>query len=173
VFHCSEEIPCNPCTSVCPQELIWIDPSDIRGVPEYLGPARGEECLGCERCVVICPGLAVTLVDYRHGAAPPTVTMAWEFPADSVSVGQQLVALDDEGAVLGTAEVVDVQPIPRGDRTVLLKLRVPAPVAKQLAGVQKQDAWVTAPLPEALEPLDGRADRLPLRARRRRARSAS
>jgi sarcosine oxidase, subunit alpha len=153
VFHCSQEIPCNPCTSVCPQELIWIDPADIRGVPEYLGPARGEECLGCEKCVVICPGLAVTLVDYRMEPSHPTVTMAWEFPADSVVVGQQLVALDDEGAVIGTAEVTDIQPIPRGDRTVLLKLRVPAAAAKQLAGVQKQDSWVTQPLPEALEPL--------------------
>jgi sarcosine oxidase, subunit alpha len=153
VFHCSEEIPCNPCTSVCPQELIWIEPSDIRNVPQYLGPERGEACLGCERCVVICPGLAVTLVDYRMEPLHPTVTMAWEFPADSVAVGQQLVALDDEGAVLGTAEVVDVQPIPRGDGTVLLKLRVERDVAKQLAGVQKQDSWVSSPLPEALEPL--------------------
>lgn len=153
VFHCSEEIPCNPCTSVCPQSLIWIDPSDIRNVPEYLGVARGEECLGCERCVVICPGLAVTLVDYRMEPEHPTVTMAWEFPAESVRVGQQLIALDDEGAVLGTAEVADVQPIPRGDRTVLLKLRVPDAIAKNVAGVQKQDAWVSEPLPDALEPL--------------------
>jgi sarcosine oxidase, subunit alpha len=153
IFHCSEEIPCNPCTSVCPQELIHIDPSDIRGVPEYLGWAQGEECLGCERCVVICPGLAVTLVDYRQDPLQPTVTMAYEFPADSVSVGEQLVALDAEGAVLGSAEVVDVQPIPRGDRTVLLKLRVPSPVAKRIAGVQVQGAWASAPLPEALEPL--------------------
>jgi sarcosine oxidase, subunit alpha len=153
VFHCSEEIPCNPCTSVCPQQLIWIDPSDIRGMPEYLGHVNAEECLGCERCVVVCPGLAVTLVDYRMDPQHPTVTMAWEFPADSVTIGQQLVALDEEGAVLGTAEVVDVQPIPRGDRTVILKLRVPAGAAKHLAGVQKQDAWVTEPLPEALEPL--------------------
>jgi sarcosine oxidase, subunit alpha len=26
VFHCAQEIPCNPCTSVCPQQLIHIDP---------------------------------------------------------------------------------------------------------------------------------------------------
>jgi sarcosine oxidase, subunit alpha len=154
VFHCSEEIPCNPCTSVCPQELIWIDPSDIRNVPQYLGAVRGDECLGCERCVVICPGLAITLVDYRMEPEHPTVTMAWEFPAEAVSVGQVLVALDDEGAVLGSAEVTDAQPIPRGDGTVILKLRVAGGIAQHIAGVQKQDAWVTEPLPEALEPLD-------------------
>jgi sarcosine oxidase, subunit alpha len=46
-----------------------------------------------------------------------------------------------------------VQPIPRGDRTVLLKLRVPAELAKRVAGVQLQGSWVSDPLPEALEPL--------------------
>jgi sarcosine oxidase, subunit alpha len=153
VFHCSEEIPCNPCTSVCPQALIHIDPSDIRNVPEYLGGVGAEECLGCEQCVVICPGLAITLVDYRRDAEHPTVTMAYEFAADSVAAGDTMVALDAEGAVLGGVEVLDVQPIPRGDRTVMLKLRVPAEVAKRVAGVQLQLSWVSEPLPTALEPL--------------------
>jgi sarcosine oxidase, subunit alpha len=153
VFHCSEEIPCNPCTSVCPQQLIHIDAADIRNVPEYLGGVDAEECLGCEQCVVICPGLAITLVDYRREPLHPTVTLAYEFAADSVSIGDQLVALDAEGAVLGGVEVTDVQPIPRGDGTVLLKLRTPAALAKQVAGVQLQGSWVSEPLPEALEPL--------------------
>jgi sarcosine oxidase, subunit alpha len=153
VFHCSEEIPCNPCTSVCPQALIYIDAGDIRKTPAYLGGPGAEECLGCEQCVVICPGLAITLVDYRQEPSHPTVTLAFEFAADSVSVGEQMVALDADGAVLGGAEVLDIQPIPRGDHTVLLKLRVPALVAKQLAGVQVQAAWASEPLPEALEPL--------------------
>ncbi len=153
VFHCSEEIPCNPCTSVCPQDLIFIDPEDIRKVPEYLGGPDADECLGCEQCVVICPGLAITLVDYRREPDYPTVTMAYEFATDTVAIGDQLVALDAEGAVLGSVEVEDVQPIPRGDRTVLLKLRVPAAMAKHLAGVELQGGWASQPLPEALEPL--------------------
>ncbi len=153
IFHCSEEIPCNPCTSVCPQELIHIDPADIRKVPEYLGGLLGEECLGCEQCVVVCPGLAITLVDYRQEPVQPTVTLAHEFSAGSVSVGQEMMALDEEGALLGPVEVVEVNPIPRGDRTVLLKLRAPAEVATRLAGVQVQDAWTSEPLPEVLEPL--------------------
>jgi len=153
IFHCSEEIPCNPCTSVCPQELIHIDPSDIRKVPEYLGSMLGEECLGCEQCVVVCPGLAITLVDYRQEAEHPTVTLAYEFSAGSVSVGQEMIGLDQEGALLGAVEVVEVKPIPKGDRTVLLKLRAPPDVAKRLAGVQVQPAWASEPLPEVLEPL--------------------
>jgi sarcosine oxidase, subunit alpha len=153
VFHCCEEIPCNPCASVCPQELIHIDPDDIRKTPQYLGGPDADECLGCEQCVVICPGLAVTLVDYRREPSYPTVTLAYEFAAASVEPGDEMVALDAEGAVLGGAEVVDVQLIPRGDRTVLLKLRVPAEIAARVAGVEVQASWVSRPLPEVLEPL--------------------
>ena len=37
VFHCSQEIPCNPCTSVCPQHAIRIEGDDIMGLPEFVG----------------------------------------------------------------------------------------------------------------------------------------
>jgi len=72
VFHCSQEIPCNPCTSVCPKDCIVILEDDIRGLPEYVG----DDCTACAQCVAICPGLAITLVDYRKDAENPIVT-AW------------------------------------------------------------------------------------------------
>jgi sarcosine oxidase, subunit alpha len=42
-------------------------------VPTYLGDA--DACLGCERCVRICPGLAITLVDRRGDPSFPIVTI--------------------------------------------------------------------------------------------------
>jgi sarcosine oxidase subunit alpha len=65
VFHCSQEIPCNPCTSICPQHGIRIEGDDIMGLPVFVG----DQCDACEKCVAICPGLAVTLVDTRR---PPS-----------------------------------------------------------------------------------------------------
>ncbi len=66
VFHCTQEIPCNPCSSICPKGLIFIDPKDIRNVPTFQGDST--VCIGCEKCISICPGLAITLVDYRNDA---------------------------------------------------------------------------------------------------------
>ena len=77
VIHCSQEIPCDPCSTICPNALIQIDKSDIRKIPEYIGGDRS--CAGCERCLVICPGLAITLVDYRKNLDHPTVSIPYEF----------------------------------------------------------------------------------------------
>jgi len=37
VFHCTQEIPCNPCTSICPRGAIRISGDDVMGVPEFVG----------------------------------------------------------------------------------------------------------------------------------------
>ncbi|MFA7009418.1 MAG: FAD-dependent oxidoreductase, partial [Elusimicrobiales bacterium] len=60
VLHCRQEIPCNPCVTVCPKKSIKLSGDSIMSVPEFSG-----DCLGCFKCLLICPGLAVTLVDHR------------------------------------------------------------------------------------------------------------
>ncbi|MFX1414614.1 MAG: FAD-dependent oxidoreductase, partial [Promethearchaeota archaeon] len=62
VFYCNQEIPCNPCTSVCDQEQIETVDDLITQLPYFKGE---KECLGCGKCVAVCPGLAVVLLDYR------------------------------------------------------------------------------------------------------------
>ncbi len=149
VFHCSQEIPCNPCTSVCPQHLIHIDEDDIRHVPEYLGVQTGRACIGCEKCVVVCPGLAITLVDYRKDVEQPIVTIPYEF-SEELEVGRMVTVLDTRGEVLGEAEVVSVRTARVNDRTRLVKVRAPKAIAKRIAGIRIQQPWVSAALEEAV-----------------------
>ncbi|HAF70061.1 MAG: Putative oxidoreductase [Acetothermia bacterium 64_32] len=145
VLHCYEEIPCNPCSSACPLGLIYVDPADIRKTPRYLG-GEGKGCVGCARCVLACPGLAITLVDYRQDPRWPIVTVPYEFLADEIEPGGRVVAVGEGGEALGEVEVVEVLAAPRNDRTVLLKLRVPRAIAKKVAGVRKEREG-PAPLP--------------------------
>jgi len=152
VLHCHEEIPCNPCTSVCPQGLIHVDASDIRKLPEFSAP-EGKMCLGCERCVVVCPGLAVTLVDYRGDADTPTVTVPHELGRDVVEVGTRVTVVGVTGEELGEAEVTAVRTIEKNDRTVLVKFPVPTAIATRVAGIRVGSGWNTGALPEAVERL--------------------
>ncbi len=154
VFHCSQEIPCNPCTSVCPQQLIHIPEDDIRHVPEYLGVQMEKECLGCEKCVTICPGLAITLVDFRKDAENPLVTIAYEFLLDSIHEGDVMTALDAVGEVLGEVTVVSARAIKRNDRTVMVKVRAPRVIARRIAGLRVQEPWVGAALEEEITRID-------------------
>ncbi|MBK9968941.1 MAG: 4Fe-4S binding protein [Holophagales bacterium] len=82
--HCSQEIPCNPCTSICPKGAIKIEGDDILGLPTFDESA----CIACEQCVAICPGLAVTLVDYRKKDADGVlVSIPFEFLKATIKEG--------------------------------------------------------------------------------------
>jgi len=151
VFHCTQEIPCNPCTSVCPQGLIEIECDDIRALPAFLGGAVGKACVGCERCVTICPGLAITLVDRRGDE--PIVTVPFEYEPNRLEVGDKVAALDTTGSVLGQVVVADLKLLPTNDRTVLVKLRAPVGIAERISGIRVQEDWVGDALPDTIEPL--------------------
>jgi len=138
VLHCAQEIPCNPCTSICPQDCIVMEGDDIRALPEYVG----EGCIGCERCVAICPGLAITLVDYRDDLVHPTVTVPYEFPPDSIHEGDVVTVLDTEGAILGNVEVVKIRKPKFADRALLVRVRAPREFARRIAGIRMQEPWV-------------------------------
>ena len=139
ILHCAQEIPCNPCTSVCPQGCIVMEGEDIRALPEYVG----EGCIGCEKCVAICPGLAITLVDYRDDPELPTVTVPYEFPPETIHEGDVVTVLDTEGAILGNVEVVKVRTPKFANRALLVRVRAPRQVAKYIAGIRVQEPWVS------------------------------
>ncbi len=146
VLHCAQEIPCNPCTSVCSKGCIIIEESDIRGLPEYIG----QDCLGCEQCVAICPGLAITMVDYRRDAEYPTVTIPYEFSEETIDEGDIVTVLDTEGKVLGNVRVVKVRKTKFADRALLVRVKAPHEIARRIAGIRVQDPWVTESLERAV-----------------------
>jgi sarcosine oxidase subunit alpha len=153
VFHCSQEIPCNPCESICPSGCIATEAAgsgqldDILGLPEY----RGEGCSACAQCVAVCPGLAVTLVDYRAETGDPLVTMAYELPAEEIGQGDVVTALDTEGAILANVQVVKVRAPKFADRALLVQVRAPREVAKRIAGIRGQHPWQAELLKQPVE----------------------
>ncbi|MBN1814310.1 MAG: FAD-dependent oxidoreductase [Anaerolineae bacterium] len=136
VFHCSQEIPCNPCESICPLGCIVTEGDGILGLPEHVG----EDCSGCAQCVAVCPGLAVTLVDYRQDAGYPLVMVPYEFSAETIGEGNVVTALDTEGAILGNVEVVQVRAPKFADRALLVQVRVAHQIAKRVAGIRPRFA---------------------------------
>jgi len=151
VLHCSQEIPCDPCAYACPLGLIDIDESDIRRQPRFVGPEIGKKCIGCENCITACPGLAITLVDYRQDKQMPTVALAYEFLQESIKQGQTVTAVDTEGEVLGEVEVESVQLSAKRDHTAVVRVEAPKAYAKRIAGIRVQKPWVSAPLSDVPE----------------------
>ncbi len=149
-FHCLQEIPCDPCVAACPRRLIRIE-GDIRYIPTFVAKDPEKGCTGCERCVMLCPGLAITLVDCRQDAEYPTVTLPYEFLRESIEVGDRVTVLDTEGRALGEVEVVGVKARKANDRTIAVQVRAPRAYAKRIAGLRVQRDEVSRPLPCPVE----------------------
>ncbi|MFH5880981.1 4Fe-4S binding protein [Liberiplasma polymorphum] len=62
IIECYKEIPCNPCSTSCPFDAIFI-PEDINVRPLI----DFDACTGCGICVYNCPGLAITVRQIKDG----------------------------------------------------------------------------------------------------------
>jgi len=138
IFHCVQEVPCNPCTSVCPEGAIRTERDEITGLPYIVDENL---CKGCMSCIFICPGLAATLVDYRKDEVRPTVTLPYEVWREKVEVGQRVPVTDVDGAILGSYPVEKVLANPKKyPGTLLVQVKLEKAVAKRAVGI-----WVQEP----------------------------
>lgn len=145
VIHCLQEIPCNPCTTVCPSASIQIGGDPLMGLPVFTG---GEgACSGCMKCVTICPGLAITLVDYRKDEKFAEVTVPYEVSNFPVRKGDKVKAVDINGGLLGEMDVTAVMNHKKS-KTQLIRIQVPRLVAKRVVSFRIQAESLTRPLPE-------------------------
>ena len=144
VIHCTQEIPCDPCSGLCSHGLIFIDKKDIRSVPAFLGNSYC--CEVCEKCVAGCPGLAITLVNYRENPEYPSVSIPYEFTREMIRIGDWVTVLDTEGNALGKVEVESVHTIKDNDKTWVVQVSAPKEIAQQIAGIQVQEDSIAQPM---------------------------
>jgi len=139
VFHCYQEVPCNPCTSVCPVNAIRTENDEIIGLP-YMDDL--EACTGCASCIAVCPGLSVSLVDYREDPERPLVTLPYEIWRERINVGHRVPLTDIDGAILGYYPVEKVRTRKKYPGTLLVRLKVDKAIAKSVVGIWVQDQQV-------------------------------
>jgi NADPH-dependent 2,4-dienoyl-CoA reductase/sulfur reductase-like enzyme/Fe-S-cluster-containing hydrogenase component 2/bacterioferritin-associated ferredoxin len=148
VIHCLQEIPCNPCATVCPFSSIELADDPLMGLPGFKG-----RCSGCMQCLTICPGLAITLVDYRQDGEFPVVTIPYEVSNYPVKQGDTVKAVDIDGNLLAELPVIDVVKHKKS-KTNLVKIKAPKKIAKRIVSFMIQDIELTKPLAEAVIPIE-------------------
>ena len=141
VIHCHQQIPCNPCVSVCKQGVIQIPGDSFLEKPQVVN----NECIGCNKCLFVCPGLAISLVDYREDQENPTVSLAYEVYNYEYKKGDIVPLTDYEGNPLQEAIVIHTAIGKASRKTQIIKVRVPKDIAKQVAGFRIQKDEVALP----------------------------
>jgi ferredoxin len=143
IIRCTEEIPCNPCTAVCPVNAIQLrgDRHDLMDLPFYQGG-----CTGCMQCVLICPGLAITLarkLDEQFGE----VVLPHEYLA-TFKVGDRLELTGVSGEFLESGEILKIRYFKK-HKTYLIHVKTTLQNAPLVAGIRVQPESETTALPEA------------------------
>jgi ferredoxin len=141
VIHCHQEIPCDPCTAVCPLGLIKIPNDDIRGVPIFDSADTG--CSGCRRCLAVCPGLAITLVDFRKNADSPIISIPLELDSVELFSDKGCMSVDEKGRPLGDVRFMRGFSMKGYSFTTIVEVQASKEIANQITSVvlnETQDA---------------------------------
>jgi len=119
VLECLEDIPCNPCESICKFDAITVG-EDITTPPLL----TEDNCVGCRSCVPICPGQAIFLVDESLPDDKAAIEMPYEY-RPLPQKGDIVIALDRAGQQIGDATVTAVKKTEKMDRTATVIIEVP------------------------------------------------
>ena len=120
VVECTQNIPCNPCQTVCPRGCIAVG-ENITNLPVVDGE---KDCSNCGLCVSQCPGQAVFLVNENYDDECSAISLPYEF-LPLPKKGDKGKALDRSGKPVCDAEVVEVRTSKAYDRTAVLTMKVP------------------------------------------------
>ena len=142
LFHCNQEIPCNPSTSVCSLEQIKTVDDLITQLPYFVDD---QDCIGCGKCVAVCPGLAITLIDYRKDNKSPVVTFPLELTSEKIEVGQTVMVVSNDRE-LGEFEVTRARFLKEFRKTQLVSVKLPSEIAKVAVGIKLTKSSYTEPM---------------------------
>ncbi len=143
VIRCDQEIPCDPCTSICPVNAIQLERklSNIMDIPRYLGG-----CTGCQLCVAICPGLAITLARKIDDHFAEVILPHEYIPA--FKEGDMIPLTDLEGNYLEHGEVLKIR-THKKYKTRLVTVKTSLKNGALIAGIRVQEESATLAMPDA------------------------
>ena len=144
ILHCFQEIPCNPCISVCPSGAIKLQDAlgSIMDLPYFDG-----DCSRCGQCIAVCPGLAISVAKKLYGEFAEVV-LPHEF-IPNFSANDFVTLTDTDGNYIEKGEVIKIN-FSKKFKTNLVTLKVSLQNATKIAGIRIQDEDKTKPLSEAI-----------------------
>ncbi len=124
ILECVQEIPCDPCVESCPVHAISMKDINAPPINDFT------KCIGCTKCVGVCPGLAIFVVKVKGDTA--WVTMPYEF-VPVPQVGQTVEALDRTGKVRGKALV---KKIVKQGKTIVVTIELNSRLAMDVRNIR-------------------------------------
>ncbi len=130
ITECYEAIPCNPCSTSCPFDAIYIG-EDINTPPQV----DFEKCTGCGICVYNCPGLAIFTVQTIEDQA------RFKIPYELLpypQVGETWHGVNRAGEIVCDGFIEKVSLSDRQDKTALIQVLIPLQYLHDFVTIRRQ-----------------------------------
>ena len=131
ITECYEAIPCDPCSTSCPFDAIYIG-EDINTPPIV----DFEKCTGCGICVYNCPGLAIFIVqelDEKHAR----FKIPYELRPLPIK-GETWSGVNRAGEIITEVLIEKVSLTDRQDKTALIQVLVPVEFINDFITIRRQ-----------------------------------
>jgi Fe-S-cluster-containing hydrogenase component 2 len=120
IIECIEEIPCNPCETICKRNAIRVG-KPITNLPVLID---SNACSGCGQCVVICPGQAIFIVDQTFSYTEASIMLPYEL-LPLPSKGDAIEGINRTGRRICRGYVHEVRKKNSFDHTALVTIAIP------------------------------------------------
>jgi len=127
LIECVQGIPCDVCIYVCPFKAILK--RNISDVPRI----DYDKCIGCGNCVLMCPGLAIFIIDLSMGDGYALITLPYEM-LPKPRVGLKVELLGRDGGKLGYSRIIRV--VRSRDKTYAVTVKVRENLAMDVRGIR-------------------------------------
>lgn len=118
VIECIQEIPCNPCETICPNKAIIVG-NPITNLPKF----KFDDCDGCGKCMAICPGLAIFLINSKFSESEDSISIPYEF-LPLPKKGKIVDAVDRNGNVVCEGRIIRIQNPRSFDKTAVVTFAI-------------------------------------------------
>ena len=132
LLECCQEIPCNPCATVCRTGAIVKATLNTRPV------FHPDLCVGCKLCVAACPGQAIFFQAPGPEAGQSSLTFPYEY-LPLPQAGQEVTAVNRLGQPVCPATVQAVEQRPSFQQTALVTLSFPEEYRDEVRFMKRLD----------------------------------
>ncbi len=131
IIECTEEIPCNPCETVCPKGAIKVgDP--ITNLPTI----DFDLCSGCGICAAKCPGLAIYILDVNYTENEALIMFPFEY-LPFPERGETVSLVNRLGDTVCPGRVESVLSSKSYDHTTLISVAFPKQYYEDVVSMKK------------------------------------